>query len=56
MSSTTSDHERDHDLDHDEVVATEAAKPSRPTRQSKPSRPTVSVVKDLESDDQPKES
>ena len=44
------DHERDHDLDHDEVVATEAAKPSRP------SKPTVSVVKDLEADDQPKES
>ena len=46
------DHEldHDHDVDHDEVVATEAAKPSRP------SKPTVSVVKDLESDDQPKES
>ena len=44
------DHELDHDVDHDEVVATEAAKPSRP------SKPTVSVVKDLESDDQPKES
>jgi len=48
------DHDLDHDLheDHDEVVATKAAKPSRP---SKPAKPAVSVVKDLESDDQPKE-
>ena len=43
------DHELDqeHDQDLDEVVVTEAVKPSRPT---------VAVVKDLESDDQPKES
>jgi len=41
---------QDHELDHDEVVVTEPAKPSRP------SKPTVSVVKDPESDDQPKES
>ena len=53
------DHELDQDQDedqgddHDEVVASEAANPSRP---SKRSRPTVSVVKDLESNDQPKES
>jgi hypothetical protein len=39
---------QDHDLD--EVVATETAKPASP------SQPTVSVVKDLESGDQPKES
>jgi hypothetical protein len=46
---------QDHELheNHDEVVATKAAKPSRP---SKPAKPAVSVVKDLESDDQPKES
>ena len=41
---------QDHELDHDEVVVTEDAKPS------KPSKPTVSVVKDLDADDQPKES
>jgi hypothetical protein len=41
---------QDHDLDHDEVVVTEAAKPS------KPPKPPVSVDKELESDDQPKES
>ena len=46
------DHELDQEHDHDleEVVVTEAPKPSGP------SRPTVAVVKDLESDDQPKES
>ena len=43
-------HDLDHDVDRGEVVATEVAKPSRP------SKPTVSVVKDLEADDQPKES
>ena len=47
------DEDQDQDLDHDEVVATKAAKPSGPAKASKP---TVSVVKDLESDDQPKES
>ena len=45
------DHDDDRDVDHDEVVATKAAKPSRAVQ----GRP-VSVVKDLESDDQPKES
>ena len=44
---------QDHDLDHDQVVVTEAAKP---TSSSRPSKPTVSVVKDSEPDDQPKES
>jgi len=44
------DRDHDHDVDHDEVVAPEAAKPSRS------SRTTVSVVTDLESADQPKES
>jgi hypothetical protein len=39
----------DQDLDHDKVVVTEAAKPS------KPAKPTVSVVKDPESDSQPKD-
>jgi hypothetical protein len=39
----------DQDLDHDQVVVTEA-------KPSKPAKPTVSVVRDLESDDQPKES
>ncbi len=47
------DHELDEDQDLDEVVATKTAKPSRPAKAAKP---TVSVVKDLESDDQPKES
>jgi hypothetical protein len=51
------DHELDQDLDddrdHDEVVVT---KPAKPSKASKPAKPTVSVVKDLESDDQPKES
>jgi len=47
------DHDLDQDLDHDEVVVTE---PSKPSKRAKPSQPTVSVVKDLESDDQPKES
>ena len=48
------DHEQDHD--HNEVVVTKPSRPSRPSRPSKPAKPTVSVVKDLESDDQPKES
>jgi len=48
------DHELDEDQDVDhEVVATKTTKPSRA---SKPAKPAVSVVKDLESDDQPKES
>ena len=43
----------DHDLDHDQVVVTEPARPARPAKRAKPS---VSVVKDPETDGQPKDS
>ena len=43
---------QDHDHDHDQVVVTEPVTPTKPTRQTKPS---VSVVKDPETDGQPKD-
>ena len=43
---------QDHELDHDQVVVTEP-RPGRPVKRSKPS---VSVVKDPETDGQPKDS